>query len=158
MPNSEIARTESAHNRLLGGLLAAIIASVLLTLIVFVWVWKESHTRLAVHGSVYYLQIVRTTAAQDKGLGGRTSLPQNEGMLFAFSNPQTLCFWMKDMHFPLDMVWLNGDKQVVSIANNVPVNSYPRAYCPHTPAQYVIELNAGQAASADLYRGETLTL
>lgn len=97
-----------------------------------------------------------TPAAQTRGLGGRKSLPVNEGMLFVFAHPGQQCFWMKDMHFPLDIIWLNGSKQVVFIKSNLSPKTYPETFCPPNSAQYVIELNAGQAQKARLHTGETL--
>lgn len=147
----------SAHKKLFGGAVALLSVCVLIALGVAAVQWHQDHTTLTFAGHTYHLEVARTTAAQDKGLGDRTSMAADAGMLFVFQNEGTRCFWMKDMHFPLDMVWVDGSKHVRYIAKDVPVNSYPDAYCPNVPAQYVIELNAGQATSSHLYVGEALT-
>jgi uncharacterized membrane protein (UPF0127 family) len=94
--------------------------------------------------------------AKHRGLGGRDSMPQNRGMLFSFTEADTYCFWMKNMRFPLDIIWVNSHNEVVSIEHNVSPDTYPETFCPSEPAQYVIELNAGQAQLHDIKVGALL--
>lgn len=105
----------------------------------------------------YVLEAAVTPDERQKGLGGRTDLPTDHGMLFLFSGEQVRCFWMKDMHFPIDMIWLDSAKEVVHIESDVSPDSYPHEYCPDAPARYVVELRAGQARAADIRKGQTLT-
>ena len=55
-----------------------------------------------------------TPDAQSKGLAIRDSLNENEGMLFIFETPQKYSFWMKDMKFPIDIIWINQDGKYCS--------------------------------------------
>lgn len=107
--------------------------------------------------ATYYLQVAADQTAQQKGLGGRISLPTNSGMLFWFSGQQQRCFWMKDMQFPLDIIWLDGNKRVVHEERDLSPATYPHTYCPPEPARYVLELNAGQAQRAGIVPDEALT-
>lgn len=156
MPNSATKKIVSAHKfALLGGaLFVAGTVAVLLTSIVV----RRDTTPVLLHvaNKTYQLTVVRTAADQEKGLGGRVTLPQNQGMLFAYHAEGTRCFWMKDTHFPLDMVWVDGQKRVRHIEHDISPTSYPATFCPRVPAQYVIELNAGEAARARMQNGETL--
>ena len=111
---------------------------------------------LLVNGRSFSLEVAATVQSRELGLGNRTSLPADHGMLFVFSHVAPECFWMKDMHFPLDMIWVSSDKKVVHIEQNVAPSTYPNSFCPVTPAKYVIELNAGTAATADIRNGESL--
>ncbi len=95
-----------------------------------------------------------TPSERTKGLGGRESLPQNQGMLFAFEVPSEYCFWMQDMKFPLDIVWLDSGKTVIHVEENVPEDSYPKTYCPDQKAKYVLEVNAGQAMALGIREGD----
>jgi uncharacterized protein len=113
-------------------------------------------TRLVVGKRSYSLEVAATTAEQTKGLSGLSSLPTNQGMLFSFSDEAVRCFWMKNTLIPLDMIWLDANKQVVHIEPDVSPKSYPKTFCPNTPAQYVIELNAGQAQAAGITTGQSL--
>ena len=93
----------------------------------------------------FYLQTANTDQSRSQGLSGRLSMPSNEGMVFVFDNQQKQCFWMKDMNFPLDIVWLNSAKEVVKIDSNLLPDTYPKQFCADT--QYVIELNSGKAGN-----------
>jgi len=111
---------------------------------------------LLVNGRSFSLEVASTEQSRELGLGNRASLPANHGMLFVFDHVAPECFWMKDMHFPLDMIWVSSDKKVVHIEQNVAPSTYPNSFCPATPVKYVIELNAGTAVSADIRNGEPL--
>jgi hypothetical protein len=122
-------------------------------------VYLRQTTGITLHsnGQAYHLAVAKTESVQEKGLGDRESMPVNQGMLFIFDAPAVRCFWMKDMHFPLDIIWLNSAKQVVFIESKVSQNTYPQSFCPPELAKYVIELNAGQAATANIQIGQTLS-
>jgi uncharacterized protein len=145
----------SAHRRIILlslcgiGLVTAVAFSILGTL-------QSNTVALRSGARRYTLQIATTPVQQHLGLGDRASLPRDEGMLFVFDRPGTQCFWMKDMHFPLDMIWLSGNKRIGYIKANISPATYPHVFCPSVPAQYVIELNAGQAAQAGMHTGEVL--
>jgi uncharacterized membrane protein (UPF0127 family) len=104
------------------------------------------------------VELARTPEEVRQGLSGRPSLPAGEGMLFMFAEPDFYRFWMPDMNFPLDIIWINADK-VVDISHNVsnefdPAN--PRFYIPSEPAQYVLEVNAGFATRKGLSIGDAV--
>lgn len=90
-------------------------------------------------------EVVTTQAAQERGLGGRTTIPDNYGMLFVFPHDDFYGFWMKDMLASIDMVWLASDGTIVSIDKSVPADSYPTVYYPAHPIRYVLETRAGFA-------------
>lgn len=79
------------------------------------------------------------------GLSYRDSIG-SDGMLFVFTESSAEnCFWMKDMKFSIDMVWLSSDKTVLSIDREVSPETFPNTFCPVSPAKYGIEINAGTA-------------
>ena len=102
-------------------------------------------TRVEIGSTTIQAELVRTPDKRRQGLSGRTSLAPKHGMLFIFDEPQDLSFWMKDMYFPIDMIWIGADKTVVGITDNVRPTSYPKTFGPPEPAQYVLEVNAGAA-------------
>lgn len=65
------------------------------------------------------VEIADTPQKRSKGLGGREKLASDEGMLFIFEKMDKYPFWMKGLNFPLDFVWIKGDK-VVDILQNIP--------------------------------------
>ncbi len=91
------------------------------------------------------LELATTTAAQELGLGGRTSLPADYGMLFVFPHDDRYGFWMKDTLIPLDIFWLDDKGQVIWMENNLATTTYPDVFYPPTPAHYVLETSAGFA-------------
>lgn len=136
---------------LLGGLaLLIIICAVLLH-------DRNSSVSMRASGHTYNLTLATTPQAQARGLGGRSAMPSNQGMLFTFSNPGLECFWMKGMRFSLDMIWLNKQKKVVYVQSNVAPSTYPNSFCPTLPAKYVIELDAGQVEAMHLQQGQHIS-
>jgi uncharacterized membrane protein (UPF0127 family) len=114
------------------------------------------HT-IAIGGRQFTLLVADTESARELGLGARDSLAGDQAMLFVFDTPGNWGIWMKDMRFPLDILWLREDGTVLTIARNVATSTYPEVFSPKTPdARFVIELNAG--AAAGVAEGDILTL
>ncbi len=102
--------------------------------------------------------IASTDATRQQGLSDTTSLPKDNGMLFVFQNPGIYGFWMKDMNYALDFIWLNAKMQIVTITPNVAASTYPQVFYPSQPVQYVVEVNAGFSTAHNLTVGQTFTL
>jgi uncharacterized membrane protein (UPF0127 family) len=108
-------------------------------------------------------QTISVTEASDdttreKGLGGRASLAENEGMLFIFPQDGIYPFWMKDMRFSIDILWLSDDGRIVYAVQDVSPDTYPNAFTPTSVARFVLELQAGWMAAhgvsvGDIVRG-----
>lgn len=97
-------------------------------------------------------EVARTAAEQSRGLGGRDGLAPGTGMLFPYTEARRWPFWMKDMRFDIDIVWIR-DGRIVDISRFVPA---PRAgassavetlrtFEPAEPADTVLEVTAGTA-------------
>lgn len=97
-------------------------------------------------------------AAREKGLGGRTNIPDDYGMLFVFPKDGRYGFWMKDMLVPLDIFWLDAQGHVVSIVRDAATSTYPDVFYPSTPARYVLETAAGFARARTIATGTPLQL
>ncbi len=104
-----------------------------------------------------------TPAARDKGLGGRASLGINGGMYFIFPDAESYGFWMKDMNFPIDIVWISGST-VVGYTENVPPpapgtpDSVLQIYYPPEPVDRVLELHAGRVQLLHLRAGDAVAV
>jgi len=87
----------------------------------------------------------------------RERLGLEEGMLFIFDRPLRYSFWMKNMKFPLDLIWISRDKTVVDITRSAQpcVDSCESLY-PAEPAKYVLEVNAGFAAAHNIQIGDRM--
>lgn len=91
-------------------------------------------------------EIVTTPAAQELGLGKRSDIPENYGMLFVFSQEGNYGFWMKDMLTSIDMIWLSDTGTILKINASVAPSTYPEPFYPPQPVKYVLETRAGEAA------------
>jgi uncharacterized protein len=102
-------------------------------------------TGLRVGDQVFTAEVAEERPQQAQGLSGRNCLGKDRAMLFVYDRPGDYCFWMKDMRFPIDIVWLDEKKRITTIAANVNPDTYPHVFCPETPANYVVEVAAGIA-------------
>jgi uncharacterized membrane protein (UPF0127 family) len=101
--------------------------------------------RIMFAGVVLTVDLATTPEEQQMGLSNRTSMPEDHGMLFVFTQEAQWSFWMHEMDFPLDIIWFNATKQVVFIEQDLPPCT-PQAcpiFTPPVNAIYVLEVNAG---------------
>lgn len=113
---------------------------------------------LEINGISIEIEMARTREEQTHGLSGRTTLSENRGMLFLYDKPGLYSFWMKDMRFPVDIIWIDSDQRIIDISKNALPESYPNTFQPREPAQYVLEVNAGFAEKYDINLGDAVTL
>ncbi|MCC2630623.1 MAG: hypothetical protein K0S38_432 [Candidatus Paceibacter sp.] len=102
------------------------------------------------------LEIVDTQAERDQGLSGRENLPKDHGMLFVFDRTDIYKFWMKDMKFSIDMIFLDENFHIVSIEKNVSPDTFPQTFQPSVPIKYVLECATGFAERHRLKVGDRL--
>lgn len=126
------------------------------------YVNKVSKVRKTVIVEINDQTIVADTAItrneKEKGLSGRDSLWINGGMLFVFDIEDKQHFWMKDMNFPIDIVWISGN-EVVGIERDVqPEPDVSREelsiYSSPEPVDKVLEIQAGRSDSLNLEEGD----
>lgn len=120
----------------------------------------KSH--VTIDKQTFSVEVATTSAQQELGLSGRASLPQNQGMLFVFPVADRYPFWMKEMKFPLDMLFINNNK-IVTIFHDVPAPKDPSntntlpVYAPDGAANQVLEINAGLSKKYNFKKGDTVT-
>lgn len=123
------------------------------------WQMSQSQASLQLHGQRYHILVMRTEAELQKGLSGTDSLPEGQAMVFVFASDSKWGMWMKDMNYPIDIVWLNADRQVVHVVKNAQPSSYPdTTYTPDVPARYVIELPSGTIERTGIAIGDAAGL
>ncbi len=100
---------------------------------------------------------------RELGLSGRNSLADNAGMIFIFEKDGNYDFWMKDMNFPLDMVWISADFHIVGVEKNISPKTYDAAnpklseiFGQNYIAQYVLELPAGYCDKNNIKVGDKI--
>lgn len=102
------------------------------------------------------VEIADTPEERVKGLSGRESLDENAGLLFIYDEPGIYGIWMKEMKFPIDAIWLDGNYRVVDIARDVQPDSFPKVFEPSKPAKYILEVNASLAERNSIEIGDLL--
>jgi uncharacterized protein len=118
--------------------------------------YQDSST-LYIGATTIPIEISDTDEERSLGLSGRASLTEGTGMLFAFDAPGNPGFWMKDMRFPIDIVWIGEDWTVVSVEKNISPETFPKVFYPNRPAKFVLELNSGDAARLGIDAGQSLS-
>ena len=104
------------------------------------------HTILSIGTKTYQAEIANTDQLRQKGLSGRSILNDNAVMLFVFDESDYHKIWMKNMHFPIDVLWLNENKKVVHIERQLQPDDPPhKEYTTLVPAKYIVEMSAGKA-------------
>jgi uncharacterized membrane protein (UPF0127 family) len=103
--------------------------------------------------SVIPVRIVDTEKERTQGLSGTVSLPEGQGMVFIFDNPAPYGFWMKDMRYSIDIVWIDASFRVVGVTESVSPLSYPETFFAPVQVQYVLEMNSGDARRYGLAPG-----
>jgi uncharacterized membrane protein (UPF0127 family) len=140
---TKLVRSKNPIGLWLGG---ALIIFGLLAVVNGVVSLTDNKTRLLAPEGIFTVEVVETNEEKARGLSNRESINSDAGMLFVFEKPSVEnCFWMKDMRFSIDMVWLNEQKEVVTVVENVSPGTYPAEFCPSEPAKYGLEVRAGRA-------------
>ena len=112
-----------------------------------------------INGHVFSLYLAKTSQEQEIGLSKFDKIDDSQGMLFIFPRQITYSFWMKDMKFPIDIIFINGDK-IVDIFQNVPVstNGAIPTYTPREKADKVLEINSGLTKEYGIKIGDKVSL
>lgn len=144
----------------LGGVALAILAIVSLGAYWYFTTYAyDGLSAITVDNETVYVYVADTEAKRELGLSGRKYLPADQGMLFIFPVEGKPSFWMKDMHFPIDILWLANDGSVIHIEENVSPNSYPQQFAPESGlARYVLELPAGYSEAHGLDIGSKVEI
>ncbi len=141
------------------------------TTISYFFVFRKANSPLAknevrINGATFEVEIASTTMEKARGLSFRAGLGAGKGMLFLFDTPSIQSFWMKDMNFPLDMIWIgpgkNGD-EVLGFAQNAepqPGTSLWGLTIYHSPGgtDKVLEVVAGMVAKDNIKVGDIVQI
>lgn len=107
---------------------------------------------LAVGDSIFTVSIANTPERRERGLSGTDSIPFG-GMLFVFPSETVPQFWMKDMRYSLDLVWINDNGRVQSVSRSISPQTYPQTFSPDAPVRSVLELPADGALKLGITSG-----
>lgn len=133
---------------------------------IYFWISRSSVSLekmpVRVGQDVLEVELARSFLARQKGLSGRTGLKDNEGMLFIFPKPGHYGFWMKEMNFPIDIVWIKEGK-ILDWEENVKPEPQKgtwglTVYYPPEPVEMVLEVAAQTVKKRGWDKGARLDL
>lgn len=121
----------------------------------------KNSTKVTIGENIITAEISDSEEGRIQGLSGRKSLPENHGMLFVFEEANKYSFWMKDMKFPIDIIWINKG-EIVDITYHVNPEATDAksltTYQPKESAQYVLEVNANYAREKGIKIGDLVEI
>ena len=112
---------------------------------------------VAISDAVVHVHVADTPSSRAQGLSGTPPLSTGQGLLLDFKTSGPQGIWMKDMSYPLDLIWLDIEGRVVHIEKNVSPDSYPQVFSSPHPARYVLEARAGFAQRHEVVEGTMAT-
>lgn len=121
----------------------------------------SSEKFVAINDNKFQVKVAETDTEKQIGLSKTESLPENEGMLFLFDEPDFYAFWMRDMKFPIDIIFINGNKVTTIISNALPpsqTNGSLTTFQPKEKSDKVLEVNAGIAQKYNIQEGSVIDL
>jgi len=140
-------------------ILILILFLVLLLVLFFGIFQKKKQGQVCFNNYCFNVEIAQTSAQKAKGLMFRKEIEQNQGMLFIFEQEKEHSFWMKNVSFPLDIIWIDANKKVVFVSyDSQPCynDSKCTAIKPTANAKYVLEINGGVAKGIGIKEGSQL--
>jgi uncharacterized membrane protein (UPF0127 family) len=115
----------------------------------------KPETDLWLGDGIFKVTVASTQTAREQGLSGKSELDADHALLMVFPSEDQWGIWMKNMNFPIDIVWMNKGKKVVYIQKNAPFDNQTTIYKPEKSALYVVELPAGTTSKKSIMVGET---
>jgi len=116
--------------------------------------------KAVIKDQTFTLTVAETQKEQEVGLSGKKSLAKNAGMLFPYTTKTTPTFWMRNMEFPIDILFIS-DGKIITLHKNVkpPVSDQNlQLYSPSAPIDTVLEINAGLSDQYGFKEGDSVTI
>ncbi len=117
----------------------------------------ETYT-IYVNQVAFAVSVADEPAEREQGLSGVPSLKQYEGKLFIFDEAAKYGIWMKEMRFPIDILWFDEQFTLIHVVENATPDSYPANFAPPKNARFVLEINAYSAKTLGIDIGQQLIL
>lgn len=132
----------------------------LLIVVGLVWYYARHPlvSKVKIRNTVFTVDVAITAPQKELGLGGRSTMTQDRGMLFPYDHKERYEFWMQGMQFSLDFIWIDG-KTVSDITQNIPApigSEQPIIVKPSVPVDKVFEVNAGVIQRTGIQIGDSV--
>jgi uncharacterized membrane protein (UPF0127 family) len=103
-------------------------------------------------------QIADDHCKKELGLSGRSGISEGQGILFVFDSVGNYGFWMKDMNFSIDIIWLDQDFKVVGIEKSLSPSTFPKVYGTVFDSKYVLEVSDGFVEKNSIKVGNIISI
>lgn len=136
---------------------AAVVTFIGILLISFIL--SRQSTKVLVNGGSFRVTVAKTEKEKQIGLSKTEGINENQGMLFVFDTPDYHSFWMKEMKFPIDIIYINGDKVITVIENAKPPTDSGGSleiYQPEDKSDKVLEVSAGIAKKYNIKKSTSI--
>ncbi|OGZ31936.1 MAG: hypothetical protein A3H02_00415 [Candidatus Niyogibacteria bacterium RIFCSPLOWO2_12_FULL_41_13] len=114
---------------------------------------EPAFQKIKIGETIISVELADDSPKQTRGLSGKDKLKENNGMLFIYDKPEIRSIWMKDMKFPIDIIWVDENKKIIGVENGVKPESYPKSFESPGPVKYILETNSGFAEKYGLKPG-----
>ncbi len=122
------------------------------------WLAKSEKRVVQLGQHTFQVTVLKEKGELVRGLSGTASLPSYQAMLFDFSAISKWGIWMKDMNYPIDIIWLDNNKKIAHLVENAQPSSYPEIFRPDTGTRYVIEVASGTIEKTGINKGDLVGL
>jgi uncharacterized protein len=132
---------------------------ILIFLLVVYYINHPLKTKLLINNHILYIDLALNEKERVQGLSGRKNLKEDYGMLFVYPSKEKFEFWMKDMNFPLDFIWIS-DTTIVDLSRNIPIytnNQFTRVK-PVSNVNKILEVNAGTIDKYSIKIGDNIII
>ena len=140
--------------------MSRLILGLLIIFLVFISACTIDYSKACFNGKCIDLEVMNTDEEKAKGLMFRESLDEDKGLLFLYFVEGERNFWMKNVKFPIDIIWLDKNNEIIHIERDVPgcleVNC--PTYSAGTNALNVIEVNANFTLENNINVGDIVRL
>ncbi len=129
------------------------------------WLWQvksaaEPVSKVIIGQKIFYVDVADSPKEMARGLSGRPGLAPDHGLLFIYPDKDYRTFWMKDMNFAIDLLWIDGDKVVGLEENMLPEPGVAfddlRRYNSPQPVSRVLEIPAGSVDASQVKVGDII--
>jgi len=134
-----------------------LIVAVAIVIFIFAFPFPKKIATVEIAGAKIKAEIADNPLTQTKGLMFHKPLAENEGMLFIFGREDIYSFWMMNVSFPIDIIWLSSEKKIVYVVENArPCFLDCKLYATDKKAKYVLEVKDGFVKKHKLTAGDKL--
>ncbi len=117
---------------------------------------KDPARIIRINDVTIQVDIADTQETRVQGLSGRDSLAEGTGMLFVFDKPAQYGFWMKDMKFSVDIIWIDDKFRIIGVEKDISPETFPQIFSPDKDVKYVLEFSTGSSDRYNIKIGDVI--